>query len=63
MAIMLITHDLGVIAEMAQDVVVMYAGKIVERGTVEQIFETPPPLHPGPARSISRPRHQGSGST
>jgi oligopeptide/dipeptide ABC transporter ATP-binding protein len=44
MAIMLITHDLGVIAEMAQDVVVMYAGKIVERGTVEQIFEKP--LHP-----------------
>jgi oligopeptide transport system ATP-binding protein len=44
MAIMLITHDLGVIAEMAQDVVVMYAGKIVEQGTVEQIFEKP--LHP-----------------
>jgi oligopeptide/dipeptide ABC transporter ATP-binding protein len=41
MAILLITHDLGVIAEMAQDVVVMYAGKIVERGTVEQIFENP----------------------
>jgi oligopeptide/dipeptide ABC transporter ATP-binding protein len=41
MAIMLITHDLGVIAEMAQDVVVMYAGKIVERGRVEQIFENP----------------------
>jgi oligopeptide/dipeptide ABC transporter ATP-binding protein len=41
MAIMLITHDLGVIAEMAQDVVVMYAGKVVERGTVEQIFEKP----------------------
>jgi peptide/nickel transport system ATP-binding protein/oligopeptide transport system ATP-binding protein len=41
MAIMLITHDLGVIAEMAQDVLVMYAGKIVERGTVEQIFENP----------------------
>ena len=44
MSIILITHDLGVIAEMAQDVVVMYAGKIVERGTVEQIFEKP--LHP-----------------
>jgi peptide/nickel transport system ATP-binding protein len=44
MAIMLITHDLGVIAEMAQDVVVMYAGKIVERGAVEQIFDNP--LHP-----------------
>ena len=44
MAIMLITHDLGIIAEMAQDVVVMYAGKIVERGAVEQIFDEP--LHP-----------------
>jgi peptide/nickel transport system ATP-binding protein/oligopeptide transport system ATP-binding protein len=44
MAIVLITHDLGVIAEMAQDVVVMYAGKIVERGNVEQIFDQP--LHP-----------------
>jgi len=44
MAIMLITHDLGVIAEMAQDVIVMYAGKVVERGSVEQIFEKP--LHP-----------------
>ena len=44
MVIRRITHDLGVIAEMAQDVVVMYSGKIVERGTVEQIFEKP--LHP-----------------
>jgi len=41
MGIMLITHDLGVIAEMADEVVVMYAGKVVERGTVEQIFEDP----------------------
>lgn len=43
-AIMLITHDLGVIAEMAQRVVVMYAGKVVEQGDVESIFENP--LHP-----------------
>jgi len=41
MGIMLITHDLGVIAEMADEVVVMYAGKVVERGTVEQIFDDP----------------------
>jgi len=40
-SIMLITHDLGVIAEMADYVVVMYAGRIVERGTVEEIFESP----------------------
>ena len=41
MAIMLITHDLGVVAEMADDVAVMYAGKIVERGPVEAIFRSP----------------------
>jgi oligopeptide/dipeptide ABC transporter ATP-binding protein len=41
MAIMLITHDLGVVAEMADDVAVMYAGRIVERGPVEAIFNTP----------------------
>lgn len=37
----LITHDLGVVAEMCQDVVVMYAGKVVEYGTVEDIFYHP----------------------
>ncbi len=36
---MLITHDLGVIAEMADYVVVMYAGRVVERGTAEEIFK------------------------
>jgi peptide/nickel transport system ATP-binding protein len=41
MALMLITHDLGVIAEMADDVVVMYAGQIVERGSVRTIFAEP----------------------
>jgi peptide/nickel transport system ATP-binding protein len=41
MAIMLITHDLGVIAEMADEVVVMYAGKVVERSDVATIFERP----------------------
>jgi peptide/nickel transport system ATP-binding protein len=40
-SIMLITHDLGVIAEMADLVVVMYAGRIVEKGTVEDIFYHP----------------------
>ena len=43
-SIMLITHDLGVIAEMADYVVVMYAGRIVEKGTVAEIFDHP--LHP-----------------
>lgn len=37
----LITHDLGVVAEMCQDVIVMYAGKVVEYGTVEDIFYRP----------------------
>jgi peptide/nickel transport system ATP-binding protein len=40
-SIMLITHDLGVIAEMADYVVVMYAGRVVERGTAEEIFKNP----------------------
>jgi oligopeptide/dipeptide ABC transporter ATP-binding protein len=44
MAMMLITHDLGVVAEMAQRVVVMYAGKVVEEGMVDAIFSEP--LHP-----------------
>ena len=43
-SIMLITHDLGVIAEMADYVVVMYAGKVVEQGTAEEIFAHP--CHP-----------------
>lgn len=44
MSIMLITHDMGVIAEMADNVVVMYAGKVVEKATVGEIFANP--LHP-----------------
>ncbi|MDB6007461.1 MAG: Oligopeptide transport ATP-binding protein OppD [Prosthecobacter sp.] len=44
MAVILITHDLGVIAETCDDVVVMYAGRIVERGPVHPIFANP--LHP-----------------
>mgnify|MGYP004656285045 FL=1 len=43
-SIMLITHDLGVIAEMADYVVVMYAGRVVEKGTVWDIFKSP--AHP-----------------
>jgi peptide/nickel transport system ATP-binding protein len=44
MSILLITHDLGIIAEMADEVAVMYASKIVERAPVRELFERP--LHP-----------------
>jgi oligopeptide/dipeptide ABC transporter ATP-binding protein len=44
MALLLITHDLGVVAEQANDVAIMYAGKIVERASVQAIFTKP--LHP-----------------
>ena len=40
-SIMLITHDLGVIAEMADFVVVMYAGRVVEKGTAREVFKNP----------------------
>ncbi|MGZ3727529.1 MAG: oligopeptide/dipeptide ABC transporter ATP-binding protein, partial [Pseudobdellovibrio sp.] len=40
-SMILITHDLGVVAEMCQDVLVMYAGKVIEYGTVEYIFYRP----------------------
>jgi len=55
MAVMLITHAMGVIAETAQRVVVMYAGKVVEEAPVAQLFASP--LHPytqGLIRSIPR---------
>jgi peptide/nickel transport system ATP-binding protein len=55
MAIMLITHAMGVVAETAQRVVVMYAGRVVEEATVERLFAQP--LHPytqGLIRSIPR---------
>ena len=44
MALILITHDLGIVARVADRVAVMYAGQIVEQGTVEEVFETP--MHP-----------------
>ncbi len=41
MGMLLITHDLGVVAEMCDRVVVMYAGRVVEEATVEELFENP----------------------
>ena len=55
-AIVLITHDLGVVAELCDRVAVMYAGKIVEEGTVEDIFDRPKhPYTQGLLNSVPRP--------
>jgi peptide/nickel transport system ATP-binding protein len=55
MAVMLITHAMGVVAEVAQKVVVMYAGKVVEEATVEELFAHPRhPYTQGLIRSIPR---------
>ena len=54
-SIMLITHDLGVVAEMCSRVIVMYAGKIVESGTIDQIFyNTMHPYTKGLLNSVPR---------
>ncbi|KIL41740.1 peptide ABC transporter ATP-binding protein [Gordoniibacillus kamchatkensis] len=61
-SIIIITHDLGVVAEMAQRVIVMYAGKVVEQGTVDEVFYNP--QHPytwGLLRSIPRLDEMGGG--
>jgi peptide/nickel transport system ATP-binding protein len=55
MAVMLITHAMGVVAEVAQRVVVMYAGRVVEEATVEELFANPRhPYTQGLIRSIPR---------
>jgi peptide/nickel transport system ATP-binding protein len=55
MAVMLITHAMGVVAETAQRVVVMYAGKVVEEADVDSLFESPShPYTQGLIRSIPR---------
>ncbi|UCG52359.1 MAG: ABC transporter ATP-binding protein [Candidatus Latescibacterota bacterium] len=61
MAVMMITHDLGVIAETCKRVVVMYAGQVVETADVSDLFYDP--RHPytlGLEESIPRPSHKGS---
>ncbi len=58
MSIVIITHDLGVVAQIADDVCVMYAGKIVERSKVKELFKNP--LHPY-TRGLLRSRPQVSG--
>jgi peptide/nickel transport system ATP-binding protein len=60
LAVLLITHDLGVVAEVADRVCVMYTGKIVEESTVEEIFETPKhPYTQGLLRSVPKMRVVG----
>ena len=60
MAVMMITHDLGVIAEVAENVVVMYAGKIVERAPVGELFASPKhPYTQGLLKSIPSPEKIG----
>ena len=62
MALVLITHDMGVVAETAHRVVVMYAGQVVERGSVEAVFEMPRQPYTAalldalPERSLGRDR-------
>jgi oligopeptide/dipeptide ABC transporter ATP-binding protein len=59
MAILLITHDLGVVAEVCDQVIVMYAGRIVEQGSVRQIFSRPShPYTVGLLQSIPRLGHK-----
>ena len=56
MAIIMITHDLGVIADMCDEIIVMYAGRVCERGTVDEIFYNPASrVHQGPASFHSHP--------
>jgi oligopeptide/dipeptide ABC transporter ATP-binding protein len=62
MSILLITHDLGLVAENAQSVVVMYAGRVVESASVQELFAKP--MHPytrGLLDSIPRPGVSGGG--
>ena len=61
MAVLLITHAMGVVAEVAQRVVVMYAGQVIEEGSVEEVFERPwHPYTQGLIRSIPRIDADGS---
>lgn len=54
-SVLLVTHDLGVVAEMADQVVVMYAGKVVEQGNVVELFQSPKhPYTEGLLNSIPR---------
>jgi peptide/nickel transport system ATP-binding protein len=57
MAVVLITHDLGVVADIADRVMVMYAGRVVERSTVDELFAAP--QHPYTQGLLAAVRHPG----
>ncbi len=60
MAILLITHNLGVVAQFSRDVIVMYASKIAERANVEQLFKNPShPYTKALLNSLPRPGERG----
>ena len=59
--VVFITHDLGVVAEMADDIAVMYAGRIVEFGPTEAIFESP--QHPYTGACWARSRSSTTAAT
>ena len=61
-AVIIITHDLGVVAELADDILVMYAGKAVEQGSAREVFDRRrAPLHLGPAQLDAAPRPRPAG--
>ena len=63
MAVIFVTHDLGVAAEIADDVAVMYAGRIVEYGPVRQVLKAPAhPYTQGLDERHGPPWHEGAGA-
>ena len=59
MALLLVTHDLGVVAKICDTVAIMYAGKIVEYGTLEEVFNTPKhPYTKGLFKSLPNIKHR-----
>ena len=63
MGLILITHDLGVVADVADKIAVMYAGRIVETAPVHEIYKAPgAPVHQGPAGLDPAPGPEGPGA-